>query len=204
MRNRATSAARRTVRVGFGVLAGTLGAVGAVTAGPAVVVVALFAAVVGGLIGLVLARCPGDLVARRTPVADPVMTGAVLGPCAVLLLAGLAVLAGAAAAPIVATVPVLALWRRLRAPGTGTVGAEQDGSDPCGTLAALSDAELARAWRCSHGRLCRARDGAELGRVSALRRRQLDEMERRDPVGFRRWVGSGTWVTGDSAPFLRR
>lgn len=47
-------------------------------------------------------------------------------------------------------------------------------------------------------------DASELDRVSELRRRQLDEMERRDPVGFRRWVGSGTWVTGDSAPFLRR
>jgi hypothetical protein len=41
-----------------------------------------------------------------------------------------------------------------------------------------------------------------LGRICAVRKQQLDEIERRDPTGFHRWISSGYWVRGDSAPFL--
>lgn len=187
------------------VLAGALAAVGAATAQYAVATLAVFGAIAGAIAAYVGVRGPGDLAAREARAVVPIVVGAVAGLCAVLVLAGLAVLVGATTLPIVVTVLAVALLRRLRS--SGRAGADASGSrvaDLRETLSTLSDGELARAWCRSHSRLAQARDGQEMERVSELRRRQLDEMERRDPVGFRRWVGSGTWVTGDSAPFLRR
>jgi hypothetical protein len=70
------------------------------------------------------------------------------------------------------------------------------------SLLGLSNVQLQRAWQSSYVELAAARDALTLSRVCALRRRQLDEIERRDPTGFGRWINSGYWVRGDSAPFL--
>lgn len=207
-----TRFACRTLRTGAWVLAAALAAVGVVTAQFVVLALASFAALACGLAGLLVTRGLDDMDARHAPVAVPVMTGAVGGLSAVLVIAGLAVVVGAAAVPIVAVALALVLWRRLGPSGhadtpladTPLAGVVPSLAELRDTLAALSDDELARAWRRSHTRLTQAGDSVELGRVSALRRWQLDELERRDPVGFRTWVGSGTWVTGDSAPFLGR
>jgi len=70
------------------------------------------------------------------------------------------------------------------------------------TLASLSDAQLAREWHTSYTALAAARDAGSLERICALRRCQLDEIERRTPGGLQRWAESGAWLRGDSAPFL--
>jgi hypothetical protein len=70
------------------------------------------------------------------------------------------------------------------------------------TLANLSNAQLAREWHSSYTALAAARDPRSLERICALRRCQLDEIERRTPGGLQRWVESGNGVRGDSAPFL--
>ena len=61
------------------------------------------------------------------------------------------------------------------------------------TLADLSDAQLARDWHTSYTALAAARDAGSLERICALRRCQLDEIERRTPGGLQRWAESGAW-----------
>jgi MFS family permease len=185
------------------------------------------AAVVIGLVGLIfnfgvtigLGVAIGLMVGVATQVASDhrehhegtrvntwrwVATGVAAGP----VLAGLAVLFGEATWLIVLLGLGAGIWgyharRRRSRSGPPTVAALEV-SEPTDYLARLSNSELRREWRASHARLRSARDGTQLALLRELRRRQLDEMERRDPSGFRRWFGSGEWISGSSAPFLDR
>jgi hypothetical protein len=96
--------------------------------------------------------------------------------------------------------PLLWTRRRHAKPESGPVG--QVVAPERSGLAALSNAELAREWHTSYTALAAARDPRSLELICALRRCQLDEIERRAPGGFHRWIESGSWVRGDSAPFL--
>jgi hypothetical protein len=121
------------------------------------------------------------------------------------VVAGLVLVFGSAAGPLALLGLVLAgglLRHRIRGRPPAGAAAEPvpDGSGD--HLTDLSDAELGRAWRHSYTRVVHAQNARELGRLSALRRQQLDEIERRDPAGFRRWFAGGGYVTGDSPPFL--
>jgi hypothetical protein len=69
-------------------------------------------------------------------------------------------------------------------------------------LRMLTDRQLGHEWRRSRVLLSSAGTGDELARVCALRRRQLDEIERRDPTGFQRWMADGGWADGSTVPFL--
>jgi hypothetical protein len=119
------------------------------------------------------------------------------GGAGVLAIAGLALLVGPAtfvAAP--ALVAPLVWTHRTRPPAEQAVVEDQS------ALEHLSNAQLAREWHASYTALAMARDPRSLELICSLRRRQLDEIERRAPGGFQRWIESGTWVRGDSAPFL--
>jgi hypothetical protein len=194
----APSVVRRAVRVLAWAVVLVLGATGIVTADSTVVMLVILAAVLGVVGGAVAAKNGGDGAVARGGARRPVLMGAVTGPCLILVVAGLGAIVGPVAVPIVALTVGLWAWRRWR--GDGGSGVEP--AEPADSLTTLTNAELGRAWRRSHARLSGVRDAGELERVCLLRRRQLDEMERRDPVGFRRWLGSGSWVMGDSAPFL--
>lgn len=69
----------------------------------------------------------------------------------------------------------------------------------------LSDLNLCRAWRSSYLELQRLqlahRVSAQLALVMA-RQSYLDELERRDPAGFRRWLATDPRPAGDPARFL--
>jgi hypothetical protein len=66
----------------------------------------------------------------------------------------------------------------------------------------LGTADLCAAWRRSYYQLVLATD--EPARRLVVQRRQelLDELERRDGRGFRRWLDSGARAGGDPGPYL--
>jgi hypothetical protein len=176
------------VRVGTWTIIGALAVLGLITAGAAIAVPAAVAAAIAAVVGWSLAGNRSVWVALRLGSA---------GGAGVLAIAGLALLVGAAtfvAAP--ALVAPLVWTRRTRPPAEQAVVEDQS------ALGNLSNAQLAREWHASYTALSMARDPRSLELICGLRRRQLDEIERRAPGGFQRWIESGTWVRGDSAPFL--
>jgi hypothetical protein len=70
-------------------------------------------------------------------------------------------------------------------------------------VAALSTEELGREWLEGTTALAGRLDPAT--RTAIVRRRQdaLDELERRDPEGFLRWLTTGPVLDRDPAPFVR-
>ena len=185
-----TPAVTAIVRVGTWTLIGTLVALGLISTGTALVVPAGVAAGIGAVVGWAVAG-------ERTPKWVAPVAAAACGT-SVLAIAGLAVVAGPATFIVApAVVAPLLLTRRKR----GTRFTQAPASTPA-TLANLSNAQLAREWHSSYTALAAARDPRSLERICALRRCQLDEIERRTPGGLQRWVESGNGVRGDSAPFL--
>ena len=182
-----TPAVTAIVRVGTWTIIGAFAVLGLLTTGAAIVVPAAVAAAVGAVVGWSLGK-------RSAWVA---LSLAAAGGAGVLAIAGLALLAGSAtfvAAP--ALVVPLVLTHRARRP------AQQVAVEDLSVLGNLTNAQLAREWHSSYIALAMARDPRSLEMICGLRRRQLDEIERRAPGGFQRWIESGTWVRGDSAPFL--
>jgi len=194
-----TGAVIRIVRVGTWAVLGILAFLGVITAGPAVFVPAVVAAVAGGLVGWAMAR---HRTARPTATLAAVLGYGAAGAAGVLAIAGLAVLAGPGAIPAAFAIGCVLVWtHRRRSPRPAAAGSVPPAT-PGPSLTGLTNAQLARQWQTSYAELAIARDPATLDRVCALRRQQLDEIERRDPTGFHRWISSGYWVRGDSAPFL--
>ncbi len=101
--------------------------------------------------------------------------------------------------PAAAALAVMLVWLRHRSAARAAPPRLPVDEAP---LRGLSNAQLSRAWKRSYAELAAARDAVTLARLCAVRRQQLDEIERRDPTGFGRWINSGYWVRGDSAPFL--
>lgn len=70
-------------------------------------------------------------------------------------------------------------------------------------LAQMTIDQLCRAWRRSWlSMLDRDHDPDEWDQLASVRRGYLDELERRDPHGVARWLGSGARAGGDPAKFL--
>lgn len=178
------------VRVGAWTLVGIFAALGLITAAPAVILPALVAAGVGVVVGWALAKERSARVALGL--------GAACG-IGVLVIAGLGLLAGPATLVAAPAVVAPLLWTRRRRPRPVT---EQPVVEERSSLAMLSNAQLAHEWHVSYTALTMARDPGSLELIYGLRRRQLEEIERRAPSGFHRWISSGSWVRGDSAPFL--
>jgi hypothetical protein len=187
-----------------GILAGTylglLATIGLV-AHPAVAVQAgLLSAMFAALLGSAAGR-PGSGLVRL------VLRCAAAGALGAFAMVGLSVLVGVEGAIVLALAGAAVagwwLWQRQwRWPGLPEAAAAAAELTGRNGLAALSNDQLGREWRRSHASLIRAGCLGEYSRIYALRRRQLDEMERRDPEGFDRWIFGGGWVTCDTAPFL--
>ncbi len=73
-------------------------------------------------------------------------------------------------------------------------------SDP----SSLNDAELQWAWRTSFTRVEMTQDPSERARLADLRAAYLDELERRDPAGFARWLDKGARAASDPGRYIRR
>jgi hypothetical protein len=197
---------------------------GLLAVGLAAVVTACLA---GGVARESLAEADGP--PRRTPLEAAWRTGA-LTIGVLLFLSGTAVLGGAALTALagaVLAVGALGLWLlragtpvrpvapddlpaggRLPAPAPqrpvgGVRPVEAGGTvtfQP--PVATLSTAALGREWLATTDALAGRLDPA--ARQSIVRRRQdaLDELERRDPAGFARWLAEGPLPGSDPADYL--
>ena len=176
------------------------GVLGAVTASVATGLAALVGGVAGVLV-LVLAGCHPLVLraaARRTrrwcgagDLAAPPTTPA-----------------NRAAAPLTDT-------PRAATPATGSVvvRSEQAALPPTdaawpevSAMPLLSTAELCWGWRTSFTALERVSPRNDLQRrlvLIAVRQRYLDEIARRDPAGFFRWLQAGARPAGDPSRYLR-
>lgn len=182
-----TPAVTAIVRVGTWTIIGALAALGLITAGAAIVVPAAVAAVIGAVVAWSLTGKRSVWVALGLGAA---------GGAGVLAIAGLALLVGPATFLAAPALVVPLVWTPRPRPSAA------QGVEDRSALENLSNAQLAREWHASYTALAMARDPRSLELICGLRRRQLDEIERRAPGGFQRWIESGTWVRGDSAPFL--
>ncbi len=192
-----TPAVTTIVRVGTWTIIGALAALGLITAGFAVLLPGLVAAIVGAVVACSLARQRGAGPSKTWLAGFGWGTGAGAG---VLAIAGLVVVIGPGMVPAAAALGVPLVWSHRRPPAARPAVPEPE--DDAAPLRGLSNLQLSRAWQTSYSQLAAAHDAASLNRVCAVRRQQLDEIERRDPTGFHRWISSGYWVRGDSAPFL--
>ena len=73
---------------------------------------------------------------------------------------------------------------------------------PAPRYTSLSDAELCWRWRTSFNALLHTTSVAERLRLIETRSALLDELARRDPEGFGRWMSSGARAASDPARFL--
>lgn len=73
---------------------------------------------------------------------------------------------------------------------------------PSSSLVTLSTADLCLAWRRSYLALSDMSAGAARWELVTQRRSMLDELERRDPAGFHRWLDAGARAGGDPGRFL--
>lgn len=147
------------------------------TSGPGVALPEVASAgVVGAAIG------GGRLLMRRTtnPPSSPSPGGSVLGP------------SGAGARSLGAVPPPADVRPVPRRP-----------LPPLSTLPSLSTWQLCWAWRRSyvHLRSCASPDG--LAQLTTLRRGYLDELQRRDPAAFARWLPTAR-AASDPARFFCR
>jgi hypothetical protein len=208
----------RRALIGLDLLCGAILALtgGIVLNGSRVVPVALMA----GLVACVASMAQEG---GRAASVDAAWKAAVGTVSVVFLVAGVVVLAGGATAAVVSVLAVVtggAVWRvrawRARRPGRRSLRPAPVNGDG-------EQALTAAAWR-SRSQLPVSllptsvlggewlRTTAALGcrlelpvRQGIIRRRHetLDELERRDPVGFARWLATGMATDSDPAAFVR-
>jgi hypothetical protein len=183
-----------------------------------VVLVVLF---VAGFAAAVAYQIPDDDRAASVDAAWKAAAGTV---ALILLVTGVGVLAGGGVAAVVSFLAVVAggaawllMTRRAQRAGRGAPGrapATGDG-DPAAALPAvllghsqipvslLSTSALGTEWLRTKAALASSLE--QTARQAVIRHRQetLDELERRDPAGFARWLGAGTAVDSDPATFVR-
>jgi hypothetical protein len=156
---------------------------------------------------------------RAAAVEAAVMAAAVTAS-AILIVTGIVVLAGGHVATLVAGLAVATggagwLWRarRARARTRGTAPAPGGGdprapapawlAHPQPPVSLLPTSDLGSEWlRTTSALALPVEPGA---RQEIIRRRQetLDELERRDPAGFARWLAAGAATDSDPATFVR-
>jgi hypothetical protein len=115
--------------------------------------------------------------------------------------------AGRDAIRVLVTVPRYADRAAQRVPtraGDLASGAPAPALIPPGGSEALATAQLCRAWQRSYWQLHDLPPGPDRSHVAALRHSLLDELERRDPDGFARWLDTVPRASSDPSRFLRR
>jgi hypothetical protein len=172
------------------------------------------AAVVGALAGIVTyvvvrePTAPPRSAARATARARAWRAGAVVALVA-LAISGMAVLLGDATGPLLlgaALVVTACSWPRVRPalawirtrmvtrPAPAATAPERPAAMTMpqhgATLSTCGTAALRATWQRSYHHLGEVQNEAELDALLDLRRRCLDEFERRDPAGTARWLAT--------------
>jgi hypothetical protein len=193
----------RIVGTAAGAALATVGLVAAPAAALGGAMLGVFAA---SAMVLRLYEQPGiDLPGRRRQAIGAAATAVWLW----LIGTGLVVLLGTSTESIVVAllvvgIPAALLLRRsfLRvepAPPALPPSAEVQAPVPA---AALSTADLCLAWRRSYLAMSGMPAGTALGDLVTQRQSMLDELERRDPAGFHRWLDAGARAGGDPGRYL--
>ncbi|SEP07411.1 hypothetical protein [Amycolatopsis saalfeldensis] len=203
----------RTVVTVLVVVAVAFGAVGLVAIPPGALAGWVFLA---GAVGLVAWQGAGHLpenrfVTRpRWPAWWSGIAAAALCLTFCLAVTGLIAVAGAATA-VSSTLLLLAVaaWAGWRSTAAKAPPAPDEAPPvrypvvlPPLVAADLATDELCVAWRRSYLELLRAVDEPSRQRVVRQRQEYLDELERRDSLGFARWLDSGARAGSDPRRFL--
>lgn len=150
---------------------------------------------------------PGQRVSAglRTGVVASATTVAVLGLVAGL--GGLGLLIGVLLAvtspPLIDTYGRwLEQWRLERRGAQVPADEREVSNHPRRRCTDMTTAELVLAWRVSFNSLLRAQTTAATNEIVARRQQYLDELERRDPDGIRRWLDSGARAASDPSRFI--
>ena len=187
-------------------LGAVLAAVGGISLGAAGLGAVALAAGIAACLGAGIAR-EGDGPDRRQAAVDAAWRTAVGTVAALLLLSGCVVLAGAAVTALVA-VAVLGLllvrWALRAARADRQVTAAVGGPATASPLpvGALTVRALGEEWVRSSATLAQTRDPAAHQALVRRRHEALDELERRDPVGFARWIEGGATAGSDPTEFV--
>ena len=199
-------------------LAAGLAAVGGVSLGVSGLVAVALAAVVVACLAAGVAR-DGDSPEPRQAAVDAAWRAGVGTVSVLLLLSGSAVLAGGAVTALLVVCVLGGLvvrwtlrWARAERPpaaGTATVlplpgpaAALPPSGSGTTSVRDLSVEDLGREWLRTSAALPRVRTATARQALADRRREALDELERRDPVGFARWLAAGATVDSDPARYV--
>ncbi|TCC26870.1 hypothetical protein [Kribbella speibonae] len=154
-------------------------------------------------------------ISRSTVVAHGCLAGAV-----VVAMFGLSGLIGTAVLPLAVLMGVtspsaLAWWRARRRLPTTRASLENSaerraaprddlGETTSQVVEAMTDRQLCLAWRRSYVELGHSDSAETRASIAGFRGRVLDELERRNPVGFDDWLASGARAPSDPARYLLR
>jgi hypothetical protein len=204
---------RVLVIAGF-LAAGVLAAVGGLALrAPGVVAVGV-AGFLAGLVAAAVARDTPGHTLRSTVEAAALATAGTVGT--LLVVSGTAVLVGAVVTIGLLAAAVLA-WllfgrqrldpptvRPSRVPAADVVPLAVLGEPAdIGPVAGLSTAALGREWLRTTAALAARLDATARRAIVERREATLDELERRDPAGFARWMAGGPAPGSDPAEYVR-
>jgi hypothetical protein len=179
----------------------------------------------------VLAGCMAAGISRETPVGARRRSTLEAAACAgamtvgvLLVIAGIAALAGGAVAFLTVGGVVVAVLVTRLVRGRGTTSSST--ADPATVVrhpsavrpvrpqgpaelasmlppvAALTTSELGQEWTRTSAVLAGPLDAAAREALVARRQEALDELERRDPAGFARWLAVGPTLSSDPAGYV--
>ena len=193
-------------------LASVLAAVGGVSLGGSGLVAVALAAVVTGCLGAGIAR-DGDSADPRQAAVDAAWRTAVATVAVLLVLSGCVVVAGGAVTTLLAGFVLgglLVRWalrsaRADRLPTAAVVPLPLPLPLPAtdaGWVRRLSVEALGREWLRTSAALTQVQGAGARQALVERRREALDELERRDPAGFARWLAAGATVDSDPARYV--
>jgi hypothetical protein len=194
------------ILLGFGaVVGGALAVVGGLALRPTGLVAVGLAAVV--------ATCLAAGVARESRSAQPAVVEAawragVATVAVLLILSGTAVLGGAVLTLLVAGAAA-AVWIVLVAVRSSRAASRpaapgQRSTFPLPPVSSLSTGDLGREWVRTTTALAGLLDARTRAAIVVRRQQTLDELERRDPDGFARWLAGLPLAGSDPSGDLRR
>jgi hypothetical protein len=184
----------------------SLAAIGGVSLGGSGLVAVTLSAVVTACLGAGIAR-DGNSSEPRQAAVDAAWRTAVGTVAVLLVLSGSVVLAGGAVTALLvgfALGAVLARWalrsaRADRRSGATVIPLPGAGGQPVHMLTVQA---LGREWLRTSAALAQARGAVARQALVDRRQAALDELERRDPMGFARWLAEGATVDSDPARYV--
>lgn len=188
--------------------------------GPEIVAVGIAGVLAGCMAAGIVREAPAGSRSRSTLETAASVGATTVG--VILFVAGVAALAGGAVAGLMvgAALAALAVIRIVRGsrptarptPGAAVAPPTSRSDAPARPTAelssllppvtALSTAELGQEWTRTTAVLAGPLDAAARAALVARREEALDELERRDPAGFARWLAAGPTLASDPAGFV--